>query len=134
MSNEKTGPQQIDDIVKLYGSWKGETLTTIRNVIKNAFPEVIEEVKWRMKSRPEGLPVWSHYGIVCIAETFNNDIKLVFFKGIYLNDEDKLFNARLKSRTDRAIEFREGSTINKSALSKLFIQAAEYNEAKSKNK
>lgn len=120
--------QQIDSIIKSYGGWKGKILSRLRTLVKAADPDIVEEVKWKMPSRPEGLPVWSHNGIVCIAETFKNDIKLVFFKGALLEDPHKLFNARLKSRTDRAIEFREGDTINETALRELVIEAIGQNK------
>lgn len=122
--------KDVDEIIALYGGWKGETLSQIRAVINEADPSVLEEVKWRMKSRPEGLPVWSHNGIVCIAETFKDNIKLVFFKGIFLKDPAKLFNARLLSKTDRAIELHEGDKIETAALTALMREAVAYNESK----
>lgn len=129
MRDDVPASQQIDNIIKSYGGWKGETLSRLRTLIKTAIPDIVEEVKWKMPSRPEGLPVWSHNGIVCIAETFKNDMKLVFFKGALLKDPHKLFNARLKSRTDRAIEFREGDTIDGTALKALVVEAVEKNKA-----
>lgn len=131
---EKSAPQQIDDIVKLYGGWKGETLSQIRAVIQAADPEVIEEVKWKMRTRPEGLPVWSHDGILCILETFKNDQKLVFFKGSQMKDLNRLFNARLKSKTDRAIEFHEGDAIDKAAIKALVLEAVQLNKIKAGTK
>lgn len=127
---DKSASQQIDDIIKLYGGWKGEMLSRLRAVIKQADPDVIEEVKWKMRSRPEGLPVWSHDGILCIAETFKNNIKLVFFKGFQMKDPKELFNARLNSKTDRAIEFHEGDNINEAALKGLVLEAVELNKSK----
>ncbi len=127
---DKPASQQIDDIIKLYGGWKAEILSSLRAQIKQADPEVIEEVKWKMPTRPEGLPVWSHDGILCIAETFKNDIKLVFFKGVLMKDENNLFNARLKSSTDRAIEFHEGDVVNGVALRALVTEAVNINESK----
>jgi len=124
---EKTATQQIDDIITTYDGWKGETLSRLRTIITPAEPEIIEEIKWKMPSRPEGLPVWSHNGIVCIAETFKDNIKLVFFKGAQLSDPDSLFNARLKSKTDRAIEFKEGSSCNEKAIAKLVSEAMHLN-------
>jgi len=126
----KPASQQIDDIIKLYGGWKGDLLSQLRTLIKQANPDMVEEVKWKMATRPEGLPVWSHDGIVCIAETFKNDIKLVFFKGVYLNDSKKLFNARLKSRTDRAIEFHEGDKIDQDGLIEIVAEATQFNISK----
>lgn len=129
---DKPASQQIDDIIKLYGGWKGETLSRLRAVITKADPAVVEEVKWKMKSRPEGLPVWSHDGILCIAETFKNDIKLVFFKGTKIKDPKKLFNARLNSATDRAIEFHEGDAVDEVGIKDLILEAVEVNESKAK--
>lgn len=129
---DKPAPEQIDDIIKKYGGWKGDILSQLRAVITQADPAIIEEVKWKMASRPEGLPVWSHEGILCIAETFKNDIKLVFFKGVHMKDPKKLFNARLMSKTDRAIEFHDGDTVDKVALKGLVLEAVELNKLKAK--
>jgi hypothetical protein len=125
-----TGSKQIDDIIKMYGGWKGELLARLRAVIKQADPAVVEEVKWKMPSRPEGLPVWYHDGMLCLAETFKNDIKLVFVKGAQMADPGGLFNARLKSKTDRAIEFHEGDRLDESALKALVIEATALNTSK----
>ncbi len=126
--NEKTASQQIDEIIKGYGGWKAKILSSLRTVIKQADPEIIEEVKWKTASRPEGLPVWSHNGIICIAETWKDNIKLIFFKGTLLSDPNKLFNARLKSAKDRAIEFREDDNVNETALKELIAEAVEINK------
>lgn len=133
MSNpatEKSASEQIDDVIKLYGGWKAEMLTRLRMIVRQADPDVVEEVKWKMRTRPEGLPVWSHDGIVCMTETFKNDMKLVFPKGAKMKDPKKLFNARLNSSTDRAIEFRDGDTIDESALKGLVLEAVKLNEEK----
>lgn len=122
--------QEIDDIITLYGGWKADILSQIRAAVKQADPSIIEEVKWKMRSRPEGLPVWSHDGIVCITETFKNDIKLVFFKGALLNGMEKHFNARLKSKTDRAIEFHDGDIVDVAVLHKLVVEAVKVNIAR----
>lgn len=122
----------IDDIIQLYGGWKGETLSAIRAAVVAANPAVTEEVKWRMKTRPEGLPVWYLDGILCLAETFKNDIKLVFTKGVYIDDPNKLFNARLDSSTDRAIAFREGDKVDVDGIRLLTLKAIELNAAKSR--
>lgn len=116
---EKSASEQIDDIIKLYGGWKGKIIADIRAVVRAADPDIVEEVKWRMKSRPEGLPVWSHNGIVCLIETLKNDTKLVFFKGKFFKDSNKLFNARLKSSSVRAIEYHEGDTIDANGIKTL---------------
>ena len=128
--SDKSASQQIDDIIKTYGGWKGETLSVVREVVHAADPEIEEEIKWKMKNRPEGLPVWSHDGIVCFAETWKDNIKLIFHKGASLKDEGKLFNARLESKDLRALEIREGDTINKAALKKLVLEAVAFNASK----
>lgn len=127
---DRSAPQQIDDIIKMYGGWKGETISRVRALIKAADPDVVEEVKWKMRSRPEGLPVWSDNGILCIIETFKNDQKLVFFKGAQMEGMQKYFNARLNSKTDRAIEFHEGSIIDETVIKKLVAEAVRLNTLK----
>ncbi len=122
--------QQIDNIIKMHDGWKGDILTQLRAAITQADPAVTEEVKWKMPSLPEGRPVWSHNGILCIAEVFKNDIKLAFFKGAQMKDSQQLFNARLNSKTDRAIEFREGDTVDEAALQALVHEAIRLNAAK----
>ena len=125
-----TPAQEIEDIIRLYGGWKGRLISELRAIIIAAAPDIEEAVKWRMASRPEGLPVWSSNSIVCLNETFKNDMKLVFTKGKFLKDPEHLFNARLQSKTDRAIQFVEGSTINEKALTALVIEAVHYNSTK----
>lgn len=127
---EKTASEQIDDIEKLYEPWKGTILAQVRKVIHVVDPDILEEVKWKMRSRPEGLPVWSHNGIMCRMETFKDNEKLVFSKGAFLKDSQKLFNARLQASTDRAIEFKEGDSVNEAALKALIKEAVEYNTSK----
>lgn len=133
-TDDLSAPRQIDNIIKLHGGWKGELLSRLRAVIQHADPAVVEEVKWKMPSLPEGRPVWSHDGILCIAEVFKNDVKLVFFKGAQMADLQKHFNARLNSSTDRAIEFHEGDTVDESALKQIVAEAVRLNEAKANKK
>jgi len=125
----KSGAEQIDDIITLYGGWKGELLRRIRAAIKAADPDVTEEIKWRMKSRPEGLPVWYHDGIMCRTETFKDNLKLVFSKGARMQDPGGLFNARLQASTDRAIEFREGDPVDDAGVQALVREAIALNTA-----
>lgn len=127
---EKPIAEQIDDIIKLHGGWKAGILTELRKTITAADPSIVEEVKWKMASRPEGLPVWSSGGIVCFAEIWKNDIKLIFPKGASLKDPRKLFNARLKSNTARSIEIHENDKINESALQNLVREAIKLNHGK----
>src|ERR1051325_11152192 len=102
--NNTTPSEQIDMIINQYGGWKGDTLSQIRTAINGASSEITEEIKWRMRTRPEGLPVWEHNGIICFAETWKDNIKLIFQKGALLSDPSGVFNARLESPTLRAIE------------------------------
>jgi hypothetical protein len=124
---EKSTSQQIDEIIRQHAGWKGDLITQLRNVILQTNPAIIEEVKWKMPSRPEGIPVWSYNGILCIAEIFKNDVKLTFFKGAFMKDPKKLFNARLKSPKDRAIAFHEGDTVDRAELRELVQEAIKLN-------
>ena len=125
--SEKTAIEQIDDIIEQYGGWKGDIIKRLRAIINDADPVVVEEIKWKMPSMPEGLPVWSHDGIVCVVQTFKNDTKLVFFKGAFLSDPKKLFNARLNSKTDRAIEFHEHDPVDEAGIKALVKEAVVFN-------
>lgn len=124
---DKSASHQIDDIIKAYGGWKGELISRLRALIKSADPDVVEEIKWKMRTRPEGLPVWSHNGIVCFVETWKDNIKLLFPKGAQLNDPNILFNARLQSKDIRAIEFKEGDTVDIANLIELIRGAVKIN-------
>src|ERR1043165_5172483 len=115
-SKEKSASQQIDDIIKMPGDWRGKKLSQLRAAIREVDPAIIEEVKWKKPSRPEGVPVWSHDGNVCIADTLKNVVRLTFPKGVQMKDPKKLFNTRLDSHTVRAIDFHEGDTVDEAAL------------------
>ena len=132
--NDKPDSQQIDDIITLYSGWKGKLLSQLRAIIKQTDPTVLEEVKWRMHNRPEGLPVWSHNGIVCLAETFKDNIKLVFVKGALMNDLSIHFNSRLNIKINRAIEFHDGDTVDEVVIKKLVLDAVRLNELKAAKK
>jgi len=119
--------QEIDAIIRKSDDWRGETLSRLRGIILGAGPDVVEEVKWKKPSRPEGVPVWSLGGIVCIGEMLKNAVRLTFPKGAQLNDSEKLFNARLDSSSVRAIDFREGEKIPEAALKALILDAASLN-------
>jgi len=107
----------IDERIRELADWRGETLAHIRQIIRQADPEVIEEWKWR------GVPVWSHAGIICTGETYKQVVKMTFAKGASLDDPSKLFNSSLEGNTRRAIDIREGEQIDEKALTAL-IQAA----------
>ena len=109
--------QLIDARIKELSDWRGETLARIRNLIREADPEVVEEWKWR------GVPVWSHAGIICTGETYKNAVKMTFAKGAALADPCGLFNSSLEGNTRRAIDFHEGDKIDEKAL-KALIRAA----------
>lgn len=128
--SEKSASEQIDDIIEQYGGWKGDVIRRLRAAIKSAAPEIAEEIKWKMKTRPEGLPVWTSNGIVCFVETWKDNIKLIFFKGAQLTDPNRFFNARLKSSSVRAIELREGNPINEEGIKALVFEAIQLNASK----
>jgi len=127
---EKSAPQQIDDIIKAQDDWRGRKLAQLRAVIKKADPAIVEEVKWKKPSRPEGVPVWSHDGNVCIADILKNAVRLTFPKGAQVKDPKKLFNTRLDSKTVRAIDFFEGAKVNEAALKALILDAVRVNLSK----
>src|SRR2546421_7810041 len=116
---DASASQQIDDIVRRTAGWRGERLSQLRALIRGADPGVIEEGKWKKPSRPEGVPVWSHDGIVCIGEALKSAVRLTFPKGAELSDPKRLFNRRLDSKTVRAIDFHEGDVLNEPALKSL---------------
>jgi hypothetical protein len=107
--------------------WRGKTLAKIRQLIKEADPEIVEEGKWRKPSNPEGIPVWYHDGLVCTGEIYKNHVKMTFAKGASLKDPDRLFNASLDGNVTRAIDIHEGESINEAALKNLIRAAVELN-------
>jgi hypothetical protein len=114
---------EIDAKIKQLSDWRGQMLARIRRLIREADPEVVEEVKWRKPSNPAGVPVWSHAGIICTGEKYKSVVKLTFAKGASLADPAGLFNSSLAGNTRRAIDFHEGDKINEQAL-KTLIRAA----------
>ena len=120
--------QRIDARIKELSDWRGEMLARIRNLMKQADPEVVEEVKWRKPSNSMlGVPVWSHDGIICTGETYKNVVKLTFAKGASLPDPSGLFNSSLEGNTRRAIDFHEGDKIDEKALQALIRAAVALN-------
>src|SRR5512135_1329298 len=113
----------IDAKIKALGGWRGEMLSRLRALIKEAVPNVVEDVKWRKPSNPLGVPVWEHDGIICTGETYKAAVKLTFAKGAALDDPSGLFNSSLEGNTRRAIDFHEGDKIDEKAL-KALIRAA----------
>ncbi len=133
-NSARSAAQQIDAIIKETGGWRGQRLSELRALIKKADPVIVEEVKWKKPSRPAGVPVWSHDGIVCVADTLKNAVRLTFPKGAQVKDPKRLFNARLDSRTVRAIDFHEDDTVDKAALALLIRAAAGLNAAKERKR
>jgi len=113
--------------------WRGRTLRRVRQLMKDADPEIVEEMKWKKPSNPAGIPVWSHDGIICTGETYKDHVKMTFAKGASLKDPDRLFNASLEGNVTRAIDIHEGESINEAALKNL-IRAAVALNIKSKGK
>ena len=118
----------IDAKIKELKDWRGKTLAQIRKLIKEADPDVIEEVKWR------GVPVWEHDGIICTGETYKSVVKTTFAKGAALKDPSHLFNSSLEGNVRRAIDIREGEKINEKALKALIREAVALNVSKTKKK
>jgi len=120
----------IDERISQLGDWRGDMLGRLRSLIKEADPDVVEEIKWRKPSNPLGVPVWSHRGIICTGETYKTAVKLTFANGASLNDPDRLFNSSLEGNTRRAIDFHEGDDINGPSLKELIGEAVRFNESR----
>ena len=118
----------INDKIAQLGDWRGTTLATMRALIKEADPEVLEEVKWM------GTPVWSHDGGICTGETYKAVVKLTFFKGASLADPKKLFNSSLEGNTRRAIDIKEGEVLDAKAFKALIKEAIALNGSSAKKK
>ncbi|KVD17374.1 DUF1801 domain-containing protein [Burkholderia ubonensis] len=125
-ANVQSPSQRIDARIEELGDWRGEMLGRLRALVKEADPDVVEEWKWR------GVPVWSDAGILCTGETYKSVVKMTFAKGAALPDPAGLFNASLEGNTRRAIDFREGETINERALKTLVRDAVALNRSKAR--
>jgi hypothetical protein len=122
-ASSKTPAERITERIQELGDWRGEALARIREIVKQADPDVVEEWKYR------GVPVWYHGGILCTGETYKNHVKMTFAKGASLKDPSGLFNATLGGGTWRAIDIHEGDKINAKALKALVREAVEKNES-----
>lgn len=116
--------EMIDERIEELGDWRGELLSRLRAVIRQAVPDVIEEWKWR------GVPVWYRDGMICTGETYKNAVKMTFAQGAALEDPSGLFNSSLEGNTRRAIDFHEGVEIDEPALKALVLAAAALNMSK----
>src|SRR5215471_16203145 len=129
---KKSGPQKgkspselIDARIKELGDWRGKVLGRLRSLVKEADPDVVEEWKW-------SIPVWSHDGLICTGETYKKVVKMTFARGAALKDPSRLFNSSLEGNTRRAIDFREGETIDEAALKTLLRAAVTLNKSKAR--
>lgn len=131
-----TGPEpdtaaaRIDGIIAGLGDWRGATLQRMRDLIRAADPDVVEEVKWVKPSNPAGVPTWSHDGIICTGETYTKVVKLTFAQGASLADPKGLFNASLGGNTRRAIDIPEGEAVDARAFTALVRAAVDLNTAR----
>ncbi len=129
-SKGESPSELIDARIKELGDWRGKTLSRVRTLIKQADPEVVEEVKWRKPSNSMlGTPVWSHDGIICTGETYKNVVKMTFAKGASLKDPSRLFNASLDGNVRRAIDLHEGEKFDEEALKALVSASVTLNES-----
>jgi len=136
-SAKKTGDSPsrlIDARIKSLKDWRGEALARMRKLIKDAAPDIVEEVKWRKPSNPNGVPVWEHDGLVCTGETYKAAVKLTFANGAALLDPDGVFNASLDGNQRRAIDIHEDDKIDEKAFKALVKAAVAFNVGKAKKK
>jgi len=120
-SKGESPSQLIDARIQELGDWRGDMLSRLRALIKQAEPAVVEEWKWR------GVPVWYHNGMICTGETYKSVVKVTFFKGAQMKDPKKLFNSSLEGNARRAIDFHEGDKINEAAFKALIREAVTLN-------
>jgi hypothetical protein len=123
----ETATQEIDAQIAALGDWRGKTLATMRDLIRAADPRLIETVKWRKPTNPGGVPVWEHQGIVCTGGVFKSHVKITFAKGAQLEDTAGVFNNGLDGNSMRAIDLREGDTVDGPALQALVRAACDLN-------
>ena len=126
VASDNDASRRIDEKIAELGGWRGATLARMRALIRQADPDVVEEVKWR------GVPVWSHDGIICTGETYKSVVKLTFAKGASLPDPAGLFNSSLEGNVRRAIDIREGEEIDAAAFKALIKGAAALNRTKAR--
>jgi hypothetical protein len=128
-SQEGKSPSRlIDERIRELGDWRGQMLARLRTLIMQADPEAVEEWKWR------GVPVWSHDGLICTGETYKTIVKMTFAKGAALDDPAGLFNSSLDGNTRRAIDFREGETLDEEALKALIRSAVALNASRARGR
>ena len=121
------GSPLVDEKIESIGGWRGEMLSRLRELIREADPDVVEDIKWRKPSNPSGVPTWSSNGILCTGETYKDKVKLTFARGASLDDPARLFNSSMTGGTRRAIDIHEGDEIDGQALKALVREAVEAN-------
>jgi hypothetical protein len=129
MTEDQAASKRIDERIAELGDWRGETLSRMRRLIKEADPDVVEQWKWAKASSP-GTPTWSHDGIICTGESYKDKVKLTFAKGASLDDPAKLFNSSLEGNVRRAIDIREGEEVDADAFKELIRAAVALNTSK----
>jgi len=132
--NGDSAADRIDRTIAELGDWRGQTLTRVRKLIKEADRDIVEEVKWVKPTNPNGVPTWSLDGIICTGEAYKTAVKLTFAQGASLDDPSQLFNSSLGGNTRRAIDLHEGDKIDASAFKALVRAAVAFNGAKSASK
>jgi len=140
VTQRKSGSQRVESASRLIdariqelGDWRGEMLSRLRALIKQADPNVVEEVKWIKPTNPLGTAAWSHDGLICTCEIYKNVVKMTFSSGASLDDPQSLFNSSLEGRVRRAIDFREGDEVNEEALKTLIRAAVALNTSSTPN-
>jgi hypothetical protein len=125
--SEASAPERITRAIAELGDWRGTLLATIRELITEADPEVVEEVKWVKPTNPAGVPTWSHDGIICTGEVYDAKVKVTFAQGAALHDPAKLFNSSMTGKTRRAIDIFEGDELDAGAFVALVQEAVDVN-------
>ncbi len=125
--HDDSASARIDRTIAELGGWRAETLRRMRELMREADPDVVEEVKWVKPSNPSGVPTWSHDGIICTGETYKTTVKLTFANGASLEDPGDLFNSSLGGNTRRAIDIHEGQEVDAQAFKALIRAAVDFN-------
>ena len=133
-ADDNSASERIDKAIAELGDWRGQTLSRMRELIRKADPDVVEEVKWVKAANPAGVPTWPHGGIICTGEIYKSTVKLTFADGASLEDPAGLFNSSLGGKTRRAIDIREGEEIDAGAFKALIRAAVDLNAARAKAK
>ncbi len=131
-SDGDSASARIDRTLAELGDWRGEALSRMRQLIREADPDVVEEVKWVKPSNPAGVPTWTHDGIICTGESYKSSVKLTFANGAALDDPSGLFNSSLGGNTRRAIDLHEGQEVDVRAFKALIGAAVDLNTARAK--